>query len=178
MRMCSIASGSSGNCIYAGSDTTHILIDTGISGKRTEKGLAELELSMRDIDGIFITHEHADHIQGLGVISRKYGLPVYCTEGTKRAILSDKHIGDMDESLFRTVKPDEKYSVKDLVITPIRISHDAADPVAFKIRHGRQRAAVLTDLGVYKDYILEKLKGMDIVFVEANQVVNMMVAGS
>ena len=72
MRMCSIASGSSGNCIYVGSDTTHLLIDTGISGKRTEKGLRELELSMQDIDGIFITHEHADHIQGLGVLSRRY----------------------------------------------------------------------------------------------------------
>ena len=67
MRLCSIASGSSGNCIYIGSDSTHILVDVGISGKRTEAGLKELELSMRDIDGIFITHEHTDHIAGLGV---------------------------------------------------------------------------------------------------------------
>ena len=72
MRLCSIASGSSGNCIYIGSDSTHILVDVGISGKRTEAGLKELELSMRDIDGIFITHEHTDHIAGLGVLSRKY----------------------------------------------------------------------------------------------------------
>ena len=101
MRMCSIASGSSGNCIYAGSESTHLLIDTGISGKRTEKGLVELDLSMRDIDGIFITHEHADHIQGLGVLSRKYQIPIYCTEGTKRGILADGRIGDLDEALFR-----------------------------------------------------------------------------
>ena len=176
--MCSIASGSSGNCIYAGSDTTHILIDTGISKKRTEEGLAGLELSLRDIDGIFITHEHADHIQGLGVISRKYQIPVYCTEGTKRAILSDKRIGDMDEALFQTVRPDQKYSVKDMVITPIRISHDAAEPTAFKISHGRQRGAVVTDLGVYNDYIVEHLKNLDALLLEANHDVHMLEVGS
>ena len=65
MRLCSIASGSSGNCVYVGSDTTHLLVDVGISGKRTEAGLAELGLTMRDIDAICITHEHADHISGL-----------------------------------------------------------------------------------------------------------------
>lgn len=70
MRLCSIASGSSGNCIYVGSDTTHLLIDVGISGKRTEAGLKVLDLSMRDIDGIFITHEHTDHIAGLGILAR------------------------------------------------------------------------------------------------------------
>ncbi len=177
MRMCSIASGSSGNCIYAGSDTTHILIDTGISKKRTEEGLAGLELSLRDIDAIFITHEHADHIQGLGVISRKYQIPVYCTEGTKRGVLSDKRIGDMDEDLFQTVRPDQKYSVKDMVITPIRISHDAAEPTAFKISHGKQKGAVVTDLGVYNDYIVEHLKDLDILYLEANHDVNMLQVG-
>ena len=80
MRICSIASGSSGNCIYVGSEATHLLVDVGISGKRTEEGLRDLELSMKDIDGILITHEHADHIAGLGVLGRKYGVPVYATE--------------------------------------------------------------------------------------------------
>lgn len=177
MRMCSIASGSSGNCIYAGSDSTHLLIDTGISGKRTEKGLEELELSIRDIDGIFVTHEHADHIQGLGVLSRKYQIPIYCTGGTKRGILADSRIGDVDEGLFEVVHPDQKYIVKDMVITPIRISHDAAEPVGYKISHGKQKGAVVTDLGVYNDYIVEHLKGMDILFLEANHDVNMLLVG-
>ncbi len=178
MRMCSIASGSSGNCIYAGTDTTHILIDTGISGKRTEKGLAKLELSMKDIDGIFITHEHVDHIHGLGVLSRKYHLPVYCTEGTKKAILADRRIGDIEEGLLEIIKPDEKFVLKDMTVTPIRISHDAADPVAYKISHGRQKAAVVTDLGAYNDYIAENLKGLDILFLEANHDVNMLLTGT
>ena len=80
MRICSIASGSSGNCIYVGSDDTHLLIDCGISGKKIEKGLNGLGLSPRDIDAVLVTHEHADHINGLGVISRRYELPIYTTE--------------------------------------------------------------------------------------------------
>ena len=84
MRFCSIASGSSGNCIYVGSDNTHLLVDIGISGKRMETGLNSLELTGRDLDGILITHEHSDHIKGLGVISRKYGIPIYATAGNRR----------------------------------------------------------------------------------------------
>ena len=82
MRLCSIASGSSGNCIYVGSDRTHLLVDTGISKKRIEEGLKELEIKGKELDGILITHEHADHIQGLGVFSRKYEIPIYGTPGT------------------------------------------------------------------------------------------------
>ncbi len=108
MRICSIASGSSGNCIYVGSDTTHLLVDVGISGKKTEDGLKKLELSMRDIDGIFITHEHTDHIAGLGVLARKYGVPVYATEGTIEAIKSTSSVGDVPEELFCPVRADEK----------------------------------------------------------------------
>ena len=77
MKFCSIASGSSGNCIYAGSADTSVLIDAGISGKRIEQGLNDLELTTADVDGILITHEHSDHIKGLGVLARRYGLPVF-----------------------------------------------------------------------------------------------------
>ena len=76
MRLCSIASGSSGNCIYVGSEEAHVLVDVGISGKSIEKGLNSLDLTGKDVDGILITHEHSDHIKGLGVISRKYGIPI------------------------------------------------------------------------------------------------------
>ena len=75
MRLCSNASGSSGNCIYVGSDNTHVLVDIGISGKKMETGLNSLELTGRDPDGILITHEHSDHIKGLGVIARKHQIP-------------------------------------------------------------------------------------------------------
>ncbi len=82
MRLCSIASGSSGNCIYVGSDHTHLLVDTGISKKRIEAGLKELDIKGEELTGILVTHEHSDHIQGLGVFSRKYGIPI--STGTVR----------------------------------------------------------------------------------------------
>lgn len=177
MRLCSIASGSSGNCIYVGSDTTHFLVDAGISGKRTEMGLKYLGLSGRDLDGILITHEHMDHISGLGVLARKYELPVYATEGTIRAIRQCSAIGKIEEGLFRRVQEDVKLTIKDMVINPMRISHDAAQPVAYRIAYGNRRVGICTDLGVYNDYTVECLRGMDALLLEANHDVNMLQAG-
>ncbi len=177
MRLCSIASGSSGNCTYVGSEAAHLLVDVGISGRRIENGLKELGLTGKDIDGILITHEHADHIQGLGVISRKYEIPVYATAGTIRAIKACDGLGKLDEGLFHVVKEDVKFTVKDLVVNPMRISHDAAQPAAYRIGYGRKKVAVCTDLGVYNDYTVECLKGMDALLLEANHDVNMLEAG-
>lgn len=177
MRFCSIASGSSGNCIYVGSDTTHILVDVGISGKRTEAGLKELELSMRDIDGIFITHEHADHIAGLGVLARKYEIPIYATEGTIGALKQTASLGKIPEDLYHPVRADEKIIMGDLVCNPMRISHDAAEPVAYRIGYGKKHVGIITDLGNYNDYTVESLKGMDALLLEANHDVNMLQVG-
>ena len=177
MRLCSIASGSSGNCIYVGSDTTHLLVDVGISGKRTEEGLRELGLSMRDIDGICITHEHADHINGLGVLSRKYGLPIYATRGTVEAIRQSSSVGEIDESLFQVIKPDEKCTIKDISLYPLRTSHDAADPVAYRIDYDGRRIGLITDLGCYNDYTVECLRNLDLLYLEANHDIHMLQVG-
>lgn len=177
MRLCSIASGSSGNCIYVGSETAHLLVDIGISGRRAEGGLRELELTGRDVDGILVTHEHADHIQGLGVFARKYEIPIYATKGTIDAIKSCGTLGKIDEALFRPVVEDEKFSIKDLTIRPMRISHDAAQPVGYRISYGNKKVAICTDLGTYNDYTVECLKGMDALLLEANHDVNMLQVG-
>ena len=177
MRLCSIASGSSGNCIYVGSDATHLLVDVGISGKRTESGLKELGLTGMDIDGILITHEHSDHISGLGVLARKYEIPIYATEGTIRAIRSCNGMENLDDDLFHEVWEDKKLILKDLVINPMRISHDAAQPVGYRISYGKKKVAVCTDLGIYNDYTVECLKGMDAILLEANHDVNMLQVG-
>lgn len=177
MRLCSIASGSSGNCIYAGSDTTHILVDVGISGKRTAEGLGKLGVKPQELDGIFITHEHSDHIQGLGVMLRKYGVPVYATKGTLGAIKECTSLGAVDESLLHEITADEKIIVKDITLNPMRISHDAAEPVAYRILHGKQKIAIVTDLGCYNDYTVECLKGMNAILLEANHDVNMLQVG-
>ena len=97
MRMVSIASGSSGNCIYIGSDNTHVLVDAGISNKRIEMGLNDLGLNARELDGILITHEHSDHIKGLGVLARKYGTPIYSTKETLEEIQDSKSLGEIPE---------------------------------------------------------------------------------
>ncbi len=177
MRLCSIASGSSGNCVYVGSEATHLLMDVGISGKRTEEGLNQLGLSMRDIDGIFITHEHADHINGLGVLARKYEIPIYATEGTIEAIKQTSSVGEIDDALFQAVLPDEKCIVKDLAVYPMRTSHDAADPVAYRISHGKKKIGIITDLGCYNEYTVESLRGMDVLYLEANHDIHMLQVG-
>ncbi len=108
MRMCSIASGSSGNCIYVGSESTHLLVDAGISGKKITEGVEALGVSMQDIDGILITHEHNDHVNGLGVLARKYEIPIYATAGTIRAIRNMGSLGAIDGALFQTIRQQEK----------------------------------------------------------------------
>ena len=97
MRMVSIASGSSGNCIYIGSDSTHLLVDAGISNKRIQQGLNEIGLTGNDVNGILITHEHSDHIKGLGVLSRKYEIPIYGTRETLDEIAAAGSLGKFDK---------------------------------------------------------------------------------
>lgn len=82
MKLCSISSGSSGNCIYVGTEDTHVLIDVGLSGKRIEAGLNAFGKTAKQLDAILITHEHSDHIKGLGVMARRYRVPIYATSDT------------------------------------------------------------------------------------------------
>ena len=176
MRLCSIASGSSGNCIYVGSDNTHLLVDVGISGKRVEQGLNSLELTGKDIDGILITHEHSDHIKGLGVIARKHQIPVYATEGTVEA-LSHMNLGKMPEGLLHPIETDKMFQLGDIDIHPFQISHDANEPCGYRMENAGKAVAVATDLGTYDDYIVKKLKNLDAVLLEANHDIHMLEVG-
>lgn len=168
MRLCSIASGSSGNCIYVGSDHTHLLVDTGISKKRIDEGLHTLGMKGEELSGILITHEHSDHIQGLGVFSRKYGIPVYATKGTLKGIREYKSLGKMPDGLLHEIEIDTDFLLGDLTIHPFAISHDAYEPSGYRIACGKRSVAVATDLGVYDDYTVDNLKGLDAVLLEAN----------
>jgi len=177
MRLCSIASGSSGNCIYVGSDKTHLLIDTGISKKRIDAGLKELEVKGEDLQGILITHEHADHIQGLGVFSRKYKIPIYATPGTIHGIQCASSLGEMPEGLLNTIHTDEKFTLGDIEIEPFKISHDANEPSGYRMECEGKTVAVATDLGKYDDYIVSKLQKLNAILLEANHDIHMLEVG-
>jgi phosphoribosyl 1,2-cyclic phosphodiesterase len=177
MELCSIASGSSGNCIYAGTESHHILIDAGISKKRIEQGLHGIGLKAEELEGILITHEHSDHVQGLGVMARKYGIPMYATAGTIDAIRKADKIGKVDWELFRPIEKDSEFQIGDITVHPIRISHDAADPVAYILKNQKQSMGVITDLGKYDDYIIDNLQNLDVLLLEANHDVNMLQVG-
>ena len=178
MRLCSIASGSSGNCIYVGSDQTHLLVDTGISKKKIDAGLKELDIKGDELKGILITHEHSDHIQGLGVFSRKYEIPIYATPGTIAGIQSYGPLGKMPEGLLNPIHTDESFMLGDITIDPFRISHDANEPSGYRMNCGGKSVAVATDLGIYDEYTVEKLQNLDAVLLEANHDIHMLEVGS
>jgi len=177
MDIFSIGSGSSGNSICVGGDNSHILIDAGLSGKRIREGLNGKDLKPEELSGILITHEHADHVSGLGVMARRYGLPIYGTAGTIRAIRRNSSLGEIDDSLFHVVERDVDFAVGDLTVHPIHVSHDAADPVAYICTDGRKKIGVITDLGKYDDYTIGNLQDLSVIFLEANHDVNMLQVG-
>ena len=177
MKLTSIASGSSGNCIYVGSDEANILVDAGISGKKIENGLKELSVEPKSLDGILVTHEHIDHVAGLGVMARRYHLPLYMTEKTAQAVCNIKSVGKIDHELFQVITPDRPFRIRDITIDATSIWHDAADPVCYTMESGGVRASIATDMGNYHEGIVEKLKGSDIHFIEANHDINMLQVG-
>ena len=175
--MVSIASGSSGNCIYIGSDNTHLLVDAGISNKRIQEGLNDIGLTGSDVTGILVTHEHSDHIKGLGVLSRKYHLPIYGTKETLDEIAACKTLGTFDTGLLSPIEPDVDFQIGDLTLEPFSIHHDAANPVAYRVSHERKSVAVATDMGHYDQYVIDHLKDLDALLLEANHDVNMLETG-
>lgn len=177
MNLCSIASGSSGNCTFVGTERTSLLVDVGVSARQAVQGLNSLDRDAREMDGILLTHEHSDHIRGIGVMARKFGLPIYGTQGTLEAVRSCRSLGAIDEGLFHVIRSDEAFTIGDITALPFEISHDAAEPVAYRLESGGRAVAVCTDLGVYTDYTVEHLKELDAVLLEANHDVRMLQVG-
>ena len=173
----SIASGSSGNCIYIGTGNTSILIDAGISCKRIMEALHQIDRSLEDLTAILVTHEHSDHISGLGVLSRKTHIPIYATAATIRQILRYAPLGKVEESLFHPIDADQPFAVGDLKAEAFHISHDAADPVAYRVESGGRSAAVATDMGCFNRYTVNHLRNLDALLIEANHDENMLQAG-
>jgi len=177
MRLCSLYSGSSGNCIYVGSDHTHLLIDVGVSMKKVVAALQEIDVKPEEINGILITHEHSDHIGGLGVFLRKYGIPVYSTSKTLEAVSHYKNIGRIDMSLFHGIEPEQSFQINDLWVKPISTWHDAVDSVCYTVSDENKKISIATDLGDYDEHIVNALSGADAMLIEANHDVKMLEVG-
>ncbi|NCC00877.1 MAG: MBL fold metallo-hydrolase [Clostridia bacterium] len=177
MKFGTIASGSSGNCLYAGNKDTHILIDAGISCKRICEGLKDFEVEGKDIQGILLTHEHTDHIAGIGVLSRKFHIPIYATEGTLRQISEMGNLGKIDRELFQPIEAGREFKLGSLSVESFSISHDAAEPVSYVLREDGRKLGMVTDLGYYDESIVERLKDSNFLYVEANHDIHMLQAG-
>lgn len=182
MRFTSIASGSGGNSTYIGTESTHILVDVGVTMKAVNAGLHELDLDLKDIDAIFLTHEHIDHIKAVGTIARKYDIPVYGTLGTLREVMLNRTLGEFSHDRLYPILPDNKLNIGDLRVMPFSIYHDAADPVGYRVETApdawdSKNVAVATDIGHYDDYIAEHLKDLDAMVLESNHDIRMLSSG-
>ena len=177
MKLMNIASGSSGNVTFVGTENTSVLIDAGISMKKIEEGMNSIGMSARDLDAIMITHEHSDHIKGLGVLSRKYGIPIYATQGTIKGIGENTSVGRIDNELYNVISTDISFQVGDLTIEPHSIWHDAYEPVCYSITDGKSKASIATDLGDFNDYLVKCLSDSDMLLIEANHDIRMLEAG-
>lgn len=167
---------SKGNCIVVDNENTTLMVDVGISRKKTEEGLEFFNKTADDVDGILITHEHSDHIKGLGVFLRKYQKPVYATEKTIDYILNESSIGQVDTDLFNVISPMKDLVIGDMQIMPMKISHDAADPVCYKFMSNtsgdNKVCAVVTDLGESSEPLINNLQDLDAILLEANHDIN------
>ena len=178
MQLYSIASGSSGNCIYVGTKESSILIDAGISMKRIREGLEAQKLSLEGVQAIFITHEHTDHISGLGPVLRKVPIPVYATAETISAIWKKGNMNGVSQELFHPVEPERYISLRDMDVMPISISHDAANPVCYTVQSQGKKIGVATDMGCYTEEIVGHLRNCDSLLLEANHDINLLQVGS
>ena len=166
LRFCPLFSGSSGNSLYLGCNDTHLLIDAGMSGAKITAEMERVGLAPTDLSGILITHEHADHIAGAGILSRRYNLPIYANEATWSA-MRDK-LGNISENNIRLFETGADFHIGSLDITPFAIPHDAAGPVGYRIFAGGHSVATATDMGYLTKDVLKRISGSDIVLLESN----------
>ncbi len=165
LTLCSLASGSTGNCTYLATDETEVLIDAGISTKRIESALQGLGTSLTRIQGVCVTHEHSDHITALPVMQRKYGVPFYANAGTIQSAARKKGYEALQWKVFTN---GAAFEIGDLTFMPYSIPHDAYDPVGFVIQWRETKIGFATDIGLPTNLIKAQLRGCHVLVLEAN----------
>lgn len=174
MIFCSLYSGSSGNSIFVSSGEAKVLIDAGLPGKNIEKALADIKQNPSELNGIFVTHEHSDHIKGVGVLSRKYDIPIYANEPTWKAMSG--LIGNIKEHNIK-VMTSSHVSIRDMDIVSFPIPHDSAGAQGYSLYSGNKKVAVATDLGHYSDIVRKSIEDSDVLLFESNHDVEMLKFG-
>ncbi len=176
IKFCSLSSGSSGNCQYIETDNAKIIIDAGFSGKRLESLLSSIGVNPSEIDGILVTHEHIDHSMGVGIMSRRYDIPIYANNKTwigMETII--KAIKEKNTKVFIT---DGNFNIKDIGIHPITVYHDALEPVGYVLYHENHKLSIVTDTGWIDDRIRNEIKNSHLYYMESNHDVKMLREGS
>jgi len=163
--LCSLASGSSGNCTYLATANTRLLIDAGISTRRIRTHLKELGTDVDELDGVCVTHEHSDHVQALPLLNGKHGVPLYGNAGTIKSLAHKSKFADLRWKVFASGQP---FEIGDFHFQPFSIPHDAFDPVGFVVTAHGHRIGFATDMGLATSLIRHQLKGCHVLILETN----------
>lgn len=169
----SLYSGSSGNSIFISSENTRVLVDAGMPGKSIEGALKEIGEKPEEIDAIFVTHEHSDHIKGVGVLSRKYNIPIYANEATWKGML--KQVGNIKDHNIKLMN--SSVSIKDMDIVSFAIPHDAAAPSGYSLLSEGKKVCIATDLGYFSEDVKQNIMDADLLLLESNHDVEMLKFG-
>ena len=176
-QLCSLASGSSGNCYYVGSSSGGVLIDVGISARRIRKTLEEIGPGISGVKGILITHNHIDHIKSLTLLTKKYGIPVYCTEGTWKGIMRNRMTLDADPQMYHPIKAGVPFTISGMKIEAFSVSHDAHEAVGYHFSAFGRKLSIATDLGMIGEQAAHYLRQSDALVIESNYDENMLLNG-
>ncbi|WP_326717450.1 MBL fold metallo-hydrolase [Vagococcus jeotgali] len=171
-----LASGSTGNSLFIETKEKKILVDAGLSGKKITNLLAEIDRRPEDLDAILVTHEHRDHVSGVGVLARKYKLDIFANEPTWRGM--DKIIGDVAVEQKNIFNLGSILTLGDMDIESFGVSHDAACPQFYQFHKDNKSFVILTDTGYCSDQVKGIIKNADAYLLESNHDPNMLRMGS
>lgn len=175
IKFCTLVSGSSGNAVLVSDGNTHLLVDCGLNGKQTMLSLISVGIHPDEISGILVTHEHSDHISGVGVVSRRHGIPVYANVNTWSAM--ERSIGKIDAKNIKIFQTDKSFEIGSIGIHAFKTPHDAASSVGYRLYVGGKKLAVATDMGHVSHGVIDGLKGSDMIILESNHDINMLKNG-
>lgn len=175
MRFCPLFSGSSGNALYLESGDTRLLIDAGLPGRTIEQALCSIGVPPSTLTAILVTHEHRDHVCGVGVLSRRYDLPVYANANCYMAMRAI--VGDIASRNTRVLQTDCDFYIGELSALPFSTPHDAIEPVGYRFSAQGIKLCVMTDIGYVSEALLQHAAASDLLLIEANHDEDMLIAG-